>query len=156
MPKTVCPFCAGPLYEHDVSRQVDGQRYHIDCVIRLLKDKNHEQTKALRAINDIRNSIIALATMNWSAHIYPLVAALNEAGYESDDYEEAKAKAQTLIDQRDRAFKMVEIAETALEKITDKNIYVKPGTHISTSMRIFAEEAIDEMKKHEVTGRKEA
>lgn len=38
MPKTVCPFCAGPLHDHDVSRQVDGKRFHIDCVIRKLKD----------------------------------------------------------------------------------------------------------------------
>ena len=32
---------------------------------------------ALGKINDIRNSIIATQSVNWSEHIYPLVAVLN-------------------------------------------------------------------------------
>jgi len=37
---------------------------------------------ALGKINDIRNSIIGCQTVNWSEHIYPLVAALEGAGIE--------------------------------------------------------------------------
>lgn len=37
-------------------------------------------------INDIRNSIIGCQTVNWSEHIYPLVAALEKAGIEGAGY----------------------------------------------------------------------
>jgi hypothetical protein len=48
--------------------------------------------KALAKIDAIRNSIIGCQNVNWSAHIYPLVAALNEAGVIGMSYEDAKAK----------------------------------------------------------------
>jgi len=37
---------------------------------------------ALTKIDAIRNSIVETQSINWSGHIYPLVAALREAGYE--------------------------------------------------------------------------
>ena len=49
---------------------------------------------------DIRNSIVGTQNINWSAHIYPLVAALNEAGFEGEGYDVAHEKAVTLIQQR--------------------------------------------------------
>lgn len=42
---------------------------------------------ALEKINAIRNSIIGCQSVNWSAHIYPLVAALEAAGIKGDGYE---------------------------------------------------------------------
>ncbi len=54
--------------------------------------------KALRRVNAIRNSIVGFQTVNWSAHIYPLVAALNEAGYPSLGADEAKSIAKRLLD----------------------------------------------------------
>ena len=59
------------------------------------------QQAALEKINAIRNSIIGTQQINWSAHIYPLVAALNEAGQVGQDPHEAAAEAQTLFEQRD-------------------------------------------------------
>lgn len=53
---------------------------------------------ALAKINDIRNSIIGYQNMNFSAHVYPLVAALNEAGFEGMGYEEASKLAQTQVE----------------------------------------------------------
>jgi hypothetical protein len=46
---------------------------------------------ALAKINDIRNSIIGYQNVGWSQHIYPLVAALEEAGITGLGYEEARA-----------------------------------------------------------------
>ncbi len=47
---------------------------------------------ALRKIDAIRNSIVACQSVNWSAHIYPLVEALESAGYRGMDYKDAEAK----------------------------------------------------------------
>lgn len=48
---------------------------------------------ALDKINAIRNSIIGFQTVNWSEHIYPLVAALKEAGLDGLPYHEARVKS---------------------------------------------------------------
>lgn len=53
---------------------------------------------ALAKIDAIRNSIIGCQTVNWSEHIYPLVAALKEAGFEGEPYEVARANVGTLLD----------------------------------------------------------
>jgi hypothetical protein len=45
-----------------------------------LEERVKKAQSALAKINEIRNSIIGLQTINWSEHVYPLVAALNEAG----------------------------------------------------------------------------
>ena len=42
-----------------------------------------------RRLNDIRNSIVAMQKFNFSEHAYPMVAALNEAGFEGMSYPEA-------------------------------------------------------------------
>jgi hypothetical protein len=65
--------------------------------------------EALRKINEIRNSIVGLNTLNWSEHVYPLVAALDAAGYEGMEYPEARKYYGTLLE---RAVK----AEDALAK----------------------------------------
>lgn len=65
---------------------------------------------ALRKINVIRNSVIGLQALNWSEHVYPLVAALDEAGYEGMEYPEAREYFGTLLE---RAVK----AENALAAI---------------------------------------
>lgn len=65
----------------------------------------HEQ--ALEGINKIRNSIVGLQTINWSEHIFPLVALLNRAGIEGLEYPEARANYGTCIDQRDEAMKLL-------------------------------------------------
>lgn len=57
--------------------------------------KNHG---ALLKINDIRNSIIGAQTINWSEHIYPLVAALEQAGIEGMPYPEARKNVGTLLE----------------------------------------------------------
>jgi hypothetical protein len=53
---------------------------------------------ALEKIDAIRNDIIGRQSVNWSGHIYPLVAALGEAGFEGAGYEIAREKAKQEID----------------------------------------------------------
>lgn len=57
---------------------------------------------AMRAIDDVRNSIIGHQTVNWSAHVYPLVAALQAAGYPGAGYDEARADAVRSVAEAER------------------------------------------------------
>lgn len=56
-------------------------------------------TAALSKINDVRNSIIGSQQVNWSEHVYPLVAALNAAGIEGMEYPAAKERFATTMEQ---------------------------------------------------------
>lgn len=49
---------------------------------------------ALTKIDAIRNSIVGRQSVNWSEHIYPLVNALNEAGFGGEGYAVARPKAE--------------------------------------------------------------
>ena len=46
---------------------------------------------ALVKIDAIRNDIIGRQRIGWSSHVYPLVEALGEAGFDGLEYEAAKA-----------------------------------------------------------------
>lgn len=74
-------------------------------IIQSLADALERVTKALSAINDIRNSIIGAQQLNWSEHVYPMVAALDEAGMKGLPWAEARANMGTLLQraQADRA-----------------------------------------------------
>jgi hypothetical protein len=48
-------------------------------------------------VDAIRNSIIGFQSVSWSEHIYPLVAALGDAGYPGIGYDAARANVDTLI-----------------------------------------------------------
>lgn len=63
---------------------------------------------ALRKIDAIRNSIVGLQAMSFSEHVYPLVAALNEAGYPGEGYTIARANVGTLLDRATKAEAEVE------------------------------------------------
>ncbi len=78
-----------------------------------------ESRAALEKINQVRNSIIGTQTLNWSEHVYPLVAALADAGLEGMSYPEGRKYYGTLIE---RAVK----AEDALTEIKKIALTVKP------------------------------
>lgn len=61
------------------------------------KARAEQLCAALTKINTIRNSIIARQSINWSMHIYPLVAALDEAGFGDEDYDVARPKAEAEV-----------------------------------------------------------
>jgi hypothetical protein len=76
--------------------------------------------EALERINQIRNSMIGTQSLNWSEHVYPLVAALQDAGFEGMSYPEAREYYGTLVE---RAVK----AENALAEIKKIALAVKPA-----------------------------
>lgn len=49
-------------------------------------------------VNAIRNSIVGAQAVNWSEHIYPLVAALNDAGIGGESYDVARVSVGALVD----------------------------------------------------------
>lgn len=62
----------------------------------MTRQRDDAQT-ALKQINEVRNSIVGLQTINWSEHVYPLVAALDVAGIVGMEYPEAKANFGTAV-----------------------------------------------------------
>lgn len=58
---------------------------------------------ALEKINTIRSSIVGSQALNWSEHIYPLVEALNEAGFVGMPYPRARENFGTLIERCSKA-----------------------------------------------------
>jgi len=71
------------------------------CHCEFLSIELEKKDKALNSINTIRNSIVGLQTVNWSEHVFPLVAALNEAGYQGEEYAITRENMKTLIALRD-------------------------------------------------------
>lgn len=76
---------------------------------------------ALSKINVIRNSIVAFQSINWSEHIYPLVAALNEAGVEGMHYPEALAYFGSMLERTNKAESERDALQAKLTEVeTDK------------------------------------
>lgn len=77
-----------------------------------------EQLKdALTKIDEIRNSIIGLQTINWSEHIYPLVAALEKAGIKGREYPANRENFGTMLERTNKAEARVAQLEGLLRKI---------------------------------------
>ena len=74
-----------------------------DAALARLVDGAAPLWDALVKISAIRDSIIGRQTVNWSMHVYPLVAALHEAGFPGAGYEEARKRAV----EEDAAFRAV-------------------------------------------------
>jgi hypothetical protein len=88
---------------------------------------------ALNKINDIRNSIIGCQKMNWSEHIYPLVAALNEAGIEGQSYPEARAYVGTMLERTLAAENEVIGLRAALAAIEYRDISIEEAKKIASA-----------------------
>lgn len=88
---------------------------------------------ALEKIDAIRNSIIGYQRMGFSEHVYPLVAALDEAGFEGGEYEKCRDDVGTALQQRDSSETKLKIATEALPDLShvinwfDKGCDVKRG-----------------------------
>jgi hypothetical protein len=85
---------------------------------------------AIAKINKIRNDIVGSQAVNWSEHVYPLVAALNEAGVEGMPYPEAREVVATRIArlreveaERDEARSQLAALRAAVEvRLASKNV----------------------------------
>lgn len=85
--------------------------------VELIADFIERQEEALLKINDIRNSIVGLQTINWSEHIYPLVAALNEAGIQGLGYPKSQKKFGTMLERTIASEAQVAVLREALGKV---------------------------------------
>lgn len=85
--------------EHEQLDGANGDKSR-RCEARAERDRYHV---ALTKISAIRDSIVGMQGFNFSEHAYPLVAALDEAGFKGAGYEIARANLGTLIEQRNRA-----------------------------------------------------
>jgi hypothetical protein len=65
--------------------------------------ENERLTAALTKISAIRDSIVGCQGFNFSEHAYPLVAALDAAGFEGACYEIASKNLGTLIERANKA-----------------------------------------------------
>jgi hypothetical protein len=84
-------------------------------------------TAFAQKVDAIRRDIIGRQTISWSAHVYPLVAALHEAGYESPGYEEAKKGSLTLIDLVKAAESRAEAAEARVAALEQQITVSQPN-----------------------------
>ncbi|MVB04203.1 hypothetical protein GN325_20780 [Agrobacterium vitis] len=74
-----------------------------------------ELEAVISKINDIRNCIIGTQSLNWSEHVYPLVAALNKAGFTGMEYPEARKYFGTMLERTVTAEDRSAELEAALE-----------------------------------------
>lgn len=84
--------------------------YSADALSSLVRERDAYQI-ALNKIDAIRNSIIGFQSIGWSEHIYPLVAALGDAGFPGAGYEASRKNVGTLLEQ----IKAAEARATAAE-----------------------------------------
>lgn len=87
----------------------------LDAVERLTRERD-EARKALSEIREVMDCVVGTQSVNWSAHVYPIIASLSRAGYDGAGYEEARDMARTLIAERDEARA---VARTLAESTSD-------------------------------------
>jgi hypothetical protein len=80
---------------------------------------------ALDKINVIRNSIIGVQGFNFSEHAYPLVAALNAAGFEGMPYGEARAYVGSMLERTVKAEDRATTLEADLKRAREEVAYLR-------------------------------
>lgn len=83
---------------HKCALEIQHAQPALAKVICIAAEELEELRKSLAKIDAIRNDIVGRQLIHWSEHIYPLVAALHEAGYEGAGYDKAKEAALTTWD----------------------------------------------------------
>lgn len=98
------------LQERDLAPEV------LDFIFDFFYSEIEKRDKALNKINGIRNSIIGLQKINWSEHIYPLVAALNEADIQGMEYNDAREHFGTMLERTNKAEQELASLRKAMEE----------------------------------------
>lgn len=103
----------------DFTNDVKRRDFHrkAAATIREFEAREARLRAALEKIDAIRNSIVGYQRVGFSEHVYPLVAALGEAGFEGESYEKCREDVGTALQQRDNAEAKLKIATEALDRI---------------------------------------
>lgn len=75
----------------------DDPLWHTVDHVGALLDENDRLRALGEKVNTIRNSIVGFQRVGFSEHVYPLVAALDEAGFQGEGYEISRKNAGTLV-----------------------------------------------------------
>jgi len=89
------------ISEHEAKVLSDFETYEAEAAT--LRARVAELEAMGEKVNAIRNSIVGLQCFNFSEHAYPLVAALNEAGFAGTPYPDARANVGTLLERANKA-----------------------------------------------------
>jgi len=129
--------------DEDRTEEARGLLEQIDCAgecpgleILRLRDRVAVLEAFGNTVNVIRNSIVGLQTINWSEHIYPLVAALNESGFEADSYDVACKEHGTMLERTVKAEARNEELEAHVLELEAPHVWHLPqsvpldGTHV--------------------------
>ncbi len=92
-----------------------------------LREERARLKTGLVKINEIRSSIVGMQKINWSEHIYPLVAALDEAGMVGMTYEDARPHFGTMLERTLAAELRARVAEAELTEA--KKLAVVPVSY---------------------------
>ena len=112
--------------------------------------------EALQKINAIRNDIVGMQSVGFSRHIYPLVAALNEAGIEGAGYTEARAAlVKEMADEKAERERVTGL-EAALSTLLDAAERQAAGFALPTeewfAVRDYARARLPEKRAAQSTG----
>ena len=89
-----------------------------------VRTDNEALRRGLQKIGEIRDSIIGLQKFNWSEHGYPLVAALDAAGFTGTTYENAQKNVGTLLERTNAAEAEVAVLQAKLSEQFDSDVNV--------------------------------
>lgn len=97
----LCHTCAKKKYEEPLQAELERFRHGApiegDYVCPDSLERGRYKT-ALEKIDAIRNDIVGTQSLGFSRHVYPLVAALDEAGFGGLGYEAAREHAKKNLD----------------------------------------------------------
>ena len=120
----VCPSCRAKILakpgDARVALRPDEMR-QIEADWKVRAEAAEAEVKKLRGgltkISAIRDSIVGFQNVGWSEHIYPLVAALHDVGFDGVGYDEARKETRTLLDRAEAAEALADRLAVALKEI---------------------------------------
>jgi hypothetical protein len=107
-------------------------------VILTLLDECERLRFALERISAIRDSIVGMQGFNFSEHAYPLVAALDAAGFKGAGHDIARENLGTLIEQRAALESDLSTVRASLAEALEIAHQATPPEHDDVHARIAA------------------
>jgi len=104
------------------------------------------KSEALLKINDIRNSIVGLQRLDWSEHVYPLVASLDEAGVQGAGWPAAREVHRPVLVQLNEATVELARLKTELESARQSASEALVMSQTMRDLDVQHQRALDSLK----------